>query len=191
MKRALFLAFILISLNSVAQKFKVTPDGLVNAEDSLKHFVVLRFDSLSAAELFARSLNCIEQVWKNTDLLNMERKEGEYLVEKVRTKNTLIARGSFTIKIYVNLSYTLKLNFKNSKIKYEIADLEMSSKNSYGEGTPFYFKSTDGVEWSFFTKEGVPVEKQQKALRQLENYFNNQLTELKISILSPASKVDF
>jgi hypothetical protein len=191
MKTVFFLVSLLFAASAFSQRVKVTPDGLVNADDMSKHYVVIRFDSVTAKELFERSYRYIEHSGKNPDIISINKKEPEFIHVKTYKKNAVPAKGSLGIKFYISLHYTLNLDFKDNKIKYEIVDLEMTNINSNGDDTPFYFKSLDGLAWSFYNKEGVPVEKQNTARELLENYFNNQIMDLKSSILAVSSKTDF
>jgi hypothetical protein len=191
MKSLFFLATLLVAVSASSQRLKVTPHGLVNADDPSKDYVVIHVDSVSAKDLFSRSYVYLEHVPVNSVGNQVNKKEPEYIHVKIYKKNAVPAKGSLGIKFYISLHYTLNLDFKDNKIRYEIADLEMTNLNTNGEETPFYFRSTDGLAWSFYNKEGLPVEKQNTAREMLENYFNNQIMDLKSSILSVSSKADF
>jgi len=191
MKSLFFLASLLITASTFSQRLKITPDGLVNADDPSKHYVVIHFDSLVANDLFTRTYNYVEHSGKSPDITQVTKKESEHIHVKMYKKNAVQAKGSLGIKFYISLHYMLNLDFKDNKIKYEITDLEMTNLNTNGEDTPFYFKNTDGLSWSFYNKDGTPVEKENTAREQLENYFNNQIMDLKSSILSVSAKTDF
>jgi hypothetical protein len=191
MKSLFFLTSLLIAGSTFSQRLKVTPDGLVNADDPSKHYVVIHFDSLKANDLFTRSYSYVEHSGKSPDITQVTKKESEYIHVKMYKKNAVLAKGSLGIKFYISLHYTLNLDFKDNKIKFEITDLEMTNLNTNGEDTPFYFKNTDGLSWSFYNKDGTPVEKENTARELLENYFNNQIMDLKSSILSVSAKTDF
>jgi hypothetical protein len=191
MKSLFFFASLFITVSTFSQRLKVTPDGLLNADDPSKHYVVIHFDSVTANDLFARSYSYVEHSGKSPDITQVTKKEAEYIHVKISKKNAVQAKGSLGIKFYISLHYILNLDFKDNKIKYEITELEMTNLNTNGEDTPFYFKNTDGLSWSFYNKDGTPVEKENMAREQLENYFNNQIMDLKSSILSVSSKTDF
>jgi hypothetical protein len=187
----LFSLFSILGFYADAQKYIVTPNGLVNADDTTKRYVVIYIDSLSAKELYKRSYKFIGQTWKNPEIAKDGKKEGEYLYVRIFAKNALTAKGSFGIKFNLDLRYSLHLNFKDDKIKYEIVDLEMNDISPYSEDTPFYIKSNSALSRSIFDKDGTLIEKQKSVKKQLENYFNNQITELKDQLIAASSKVDF
>jgi hypothetical protein len=186
----LFSLFTLLSLVSYSQKFVVAPAGLVNADDTSKHYLVIRIDSLPAKELYNRSARFIDQNWKNPETPK-EVKPGEWIRVKVYAKNAIVAKGSFGLKYNLDLRYRLYLNFKDGKVKYEIADLEMNNNSPYEDDGPFYIQSNSTLNRSIYNKVGILIEKEKAAKNQLENYFNNQVTELKVALIAPASKTDF
>jgi hypothetical protein len=191
MKPSIFLfLFIILCLSSFSQKLLVAPGGLVNADDTAKHYVVIRIDSLSAMELYKRSARFVEQNWKNPETAR-EGKEGEWLRVKIYAKNSIVAKGSFGLKFNLDFNYHLHLDFKDGKVKYEITDLDMNNNSPYEDDGPFYIQSNSTLNRSIFNKDGVLIDKQKPAKKQLENYFNNQITELKVSLIAPSSKTDF
>ena len=186
----LFCLSCLLYLNSFSQKLIATPKGLMNADDTTKRYVVIRVDSLSAMELYKRSARFIEQNWKNPEAAR-EGKEGEWLRVKIYAKNAIVAKGSFGLKFNLDLNYHIRLDFKDGKVKYEILDLEMNNISPYGEDAPFFIQSNTALTRSIYNKDGILIEKEKAAKKQLEDYFNNQITELKVSLIAPSSKTDF
>jgi hypothetical protein len=190
--KQLFLCSLLslVCSFSFSQKLVVAPGGLVNAEDTSKHYVVLRIDSSSAMDLYNRSLRFVEQEWKNAEL-QKEGKAGEWLLAKIYAKNAIVAKGSFGLKFNLDLNYRIRLDFKDGKVKYEILDLQMNNISPYGEDAPFLIQSNSTLTRSIYNKNGLLIEKEKTAKKQLEDYFNNQITELKGALTPPSSKTDF
>ncbi len=191
MKRTLLLSlFIMSGLSSFPQKFIVEAAGLVNADDTSKHYLVIRIDSLSVVELYNRSVRYVEQNWKDPEM-QKEEKGGEWLLVKIHAKNAIVAKGSFGLKFNLDLNYRLRLDFKDGKVKYQILDLEMNNISPYGEDAPFLIQSNTTLTRSIYNKEGVLIEKEKAAKKQLEDYFNNQIMQLKLSLMVTSSKTDF
>ena len=94
------------------------------------------------------------------------------------------------MKIYINVKYSTNLDFKDGKIKYEIADLEMDTHAPNGDPYPFLYRAS-GMVWALYNKDGTPVKKQSGAREQLEIYLNEQVAAFIKGIQTPASKGDF
>jgi hypothetical protein len=190
--KQLFLVslFGIFCLQAFSQRLNVTPAGLVNADDTSKHYVVIRIDSLSAKELYDGSVRFVQRNWKSPEM-PVEGKEGDWMMVKIYAKNAIVAKGSFGLKFNLDLKYHLRLDFKDGKIKYQVQDLEMNNMSPYGEDAPFLIQSNSALTRSIYNKDGVLIEKEKAAKNQLENYFNNQITELRASMVITSSKADF
>jgi Domain of unknown function (DUF4468) with TBP-like fold len=174
----LFLLAIFFHISTYAQRFAVTPRGLVNAEDSSRHYVVILADSVPAKDLYARAYAYIQRNLNNADLVNSEKAEGEYLRVKTYDADAIAAKGSLGLKMLLNLGYSLNLNFKNGKVKYEIVDLNINTVAESGLSHPYYIPFTKGMVWCLYNKDGYVPRKGQETKDQLEKYFNDRLSAM-------------
>ena len=56
MKRLMFILFASISITTYGQKLVVTPNGLKNAEDNEKNFIVLNLPEMTAQQLYEKTI---------------------------------------------------------------------------------------------------------------------------------------
>jgi hypothetical protein len=169
------LAFI-FQTTAYAQRFAISPKGLVNAEDSSRHYVVILADSVPAKDLYARAYAYIQHYSKNVDLVSSEKAEGEFLRIKTYEADAIAAKGNLGLKMLLNLGYSLNLNFKNGKVKYEIVDLNINTIAESGISHPYYIPYTKGLVWCLYNKDGYVPRKGQETKDELEKYFNDRLT---------------
>jgi hypothetical protein len=192
MKKALLLASaFIISFFTYSQSFILSSSGLLNAGDTSKHFVVIKVDSVSAKDLYARSYFYIEHNWKNPDFANSGKVEGEFLHINTYAKNVCSSKAGLGMKNPIDIKYSLNLDFKDGKIKYEIIDLEMTGHSSNGTPFIYYLVSPGGMVWAMYGKDGEIKGSQESAREQLETYFNTQLADYVKAVSSAAKKEDF
>ncbi len=191
MKLALFLTFaISSSVYSQAPGLIISPNGIINAFDTSKHFVVIHIDTVSAKELYNRSYDYILHTWKNPEIANSGKVEGEFLHVNTFVKAAFIYIAGLA-KYGIDIKYSLNLDFKDGKIKYEIKDLDMSGHS--GDGTPFeyYLLSPGGFANAMYSKSGELKGSQESAKKELEAFFNEQLKSFITAVSVPVAKQNF
>jgi hypothetical protein len=171
----LFLLLATISIATRAQNFIITPKGLTNAADSSKRYIVINVDSVSARDLYTRVYSYIQRTWKNPEFTNNGRIEGELLHVKNYAADAIVARGNLGMKLYLNLRYSLNLDFKTGKVRYEIVDLNINTTADNGTSNSYYIPYTKGLVWCLYNKDGTVPKKGEGTKDQLEKYFNDQL----------------
>jgi Domain of unknown function (DUF4468) with TBP-like fold len=184
------LSFFFLSISTYSQSFIITSNGLKSVSDSTKSYIVIYVDSVSAKDLYSRAYSYIQHTWKNPDIANNGKVEGEFLHVKTFVSAAVIAKGNLGAKIPLDFKYAVNLDFRDGKVKYEIADLDIETSPSAGD-YPFFIEYHKGLVWCMYEKDGTVVKKQQGTKDQMESYFNSQLLELKKALLSPPSKNDF
>ncbi|NRT14693.1 hypothetical protein HNP99_001037 [Flavobacterium sp. 28A] len=172
MKKIILLALILFSTVSLAQKFKVTPNGLKDSENLEKSFVVIPIDGKTAKELYDESIKFINKNYKSPEDVIKGKTEGEFLKFETYASGFITIKNGWT-NVPFSAKYTIELTFKDGKVKYEIIELDMY--NSTDKGLPLTF--TGGtMSWSVYNKKGEL--KKEGVDTSIENYFNGYLMSI-------------
>ena len=182
MKKLILIILIPFYTLSYGQNFVVTPNGLRDEKDIEKTFVVIQADSMTAKQLFDNAMRYIKVSYNNPDYVIKSKIEGDYL-KFITRGNSLCVLG----REIIDCTYTTVLNFKDGKVKYEIADFEMFTTDRYRSSklSVHFIKST----WllGIYNKEGVL--KEDLAKRSIENYFNTEMKSV-ITFLKGKAKLE-
>jgi hypothetical protein len=182
MKKLILLTTIFISTMTYGQKFNVTPDGLRDLNDNEKTFVVINAEGKAAKELFDNALKYINKNYKSPDDVIKAKTDGEYLKFMTHVDNFLVVSNSGA-KIIINADYTIELNFKDGKAKFEIISLDMYAKNG-GYKVLFTGGAFDG--YPIYNKKGDLKRPETKT--EIETYFNAQINLLSEFLLGKSEK---
>jgi hypothetical protein len=169
MRNFLLLALILFSFSTFAQKLQVTPNGLRNSEDSEKSFVIIPVEGKTAKQLYDESVKYINKNYKSAEDVIKGKIEGEYLKFVTYAPKFILLKNGF-VKVPFDAKYTIELNFKDGKAKYEISELEMNSDGGYLSFTG------SGISYFIYNKKGEL--KREDAKNNIEEYFNRNLSSL-------------
>ena len=170
MKKIIILTLIAFTLNINAQKWNVQPNGLRDAVDITKTFVVITIENKAAKQLYEETLKYINKNYKNAKEVIKGNIENEYLkFVSYDPKFTELKVG--WNKIPWNTKYTVELNFKDGKVKYEIIELEIYNDGNY----PLSFQGS-GMSFYIYKKNGEL--KMPDAKTNIEDYFNNKTKSL-------------
>jgi len=169
----ILLTLLSLSVLTYGQKLIVTPNGLRDSNDIEKAFVVLSADGKTAKQLYDNAIKYINKNYKSPDDVIKGKIEGEYLKFITHVSNFLVDLNHGA-KILFDADFTIELNFKDGKVKFEIISLDMY--NSAGYKILF----TGGVMEGFpiYNKKGELKRSETKI--EIETYFNsliNSLTE--------------
>ncbi len=170
MKKILLLALILFSSLTFAQKLKVTPNGLKDSENSEKSFVVIPVEGKTAKQLYDETVKYINKNYKSAEDVIKGKTEGEYLKFVTYAPKFISVKNGWD-KIPFNAKFTIELNFKDGKVKYEIIELEMYNDAKYN-------LSFTGSGLSFFIYNKNGELKKEDAKNNIEEYFNGNLLSL-------------
>lgn len=170
MKKIIFIFFILFCNLSFGQSFIVTPNGLRDAQDLEKSYVVIKVDSMTARQLYDNAMRYIAFNYKNPDNVIKSKVEGEYLKINTRGINICVI-GKQTL---VDGKYTTEISFKDGKVKYEIIELEMYTTDRYGDGglTVNFIQSCSICSGIYNKKE---ILKEITGKIGIESYFNQEI----------------
>lgn len=169
MKKLVLLSMVLISTLTYSQKIVVTPNGLRDANDNEKTYVVINAEGKSAKQLYDNAVKYINKNYKSPDDVIKGKTDGEYLKFITHTSNFLVVNNSGA-KISIDCDYTIELNFKDGKIKLEIIALDMYAQTG-GYKVLFTGGAFDG--YPIYNKKGDLKRPDTKA--EIEAYFNSQI----------------
>lgn len=171
MKKLLFFLMIGICTLTYGQKLSVTPDGLKDADDPEKTFLVINVEGKTAQQLYDNALKYINKTYKDPEQVIKGKTEGEYLKFITHVPEFLFVKNS-GMKVFFASNYTTELSFKDGKVKYEILNLEMYNPNNM---IPLYFVG-GGLDWFIYNKKGDL--KREEAKTQIEDYFKGEIYKL-------------
>ena len=172
MRKVLLLLFLTITLACMSQSFVATPDnGLVDANDNTKNYVVIPFEGKSAERLYALTQNFRQKQYVNPDRVIRGDIINEFLSINTFTSN-FITITYMGISMPVKASFTVGFSFKDNKVKFEITDVDMRFENKGMAATDIIPYISNGISWGIFYKNGKPMKDLQE---QYQNYFNKYL----------------
>ncbi len=172
MKKLILLTLIALSTISYGQKINVTPNGLRDLNDNEKTFVVINAEGKSAKQLYDNALKYINKNYKSPDDVVKGKTDGEYLKFITHVDNFLVVINSGA-KIPINADYTIELNFKDGKAKFEVIALDMYAQNG-GYKVIFTGGAFDG--YPIYNKKGILKRPDTKT--EIESYFNQQISSI-------------
>ncbi|HUS87508.1 MAG TPA: DUF4468 domain-containing protein [Bacteroidales bacterium] len=183
MKYFTLLFFIAIGAFSYGQQLIVTPDGLRDAEDIEKTYVVINAEGKTANQLYDNALKFINKNYKSPDDVIKGNIQGEYLKFITHVPDFLVVNNSGA-KILIDADYTIELNFKDGKAKYEIIFLDM-----YWQNGPYKVLFTGGALEGYIIYNKKGELKRPETKTDIENFFNAQIESI-TEFLSGKSEKD-
>jgi hypothetical protein len=173
MKKLFLFTFItILSTFTYGQKINVTPEGIRDLNSNEKTFVVLNVEGMTSKQLYDNALKYIYKNYKNPDEVIKGKIEGEYLKFITHISSFLSVNNSGA-NILIDANYTVELNFKDGKVKYEIVSLDMYSPRG-GYRVLFAGGAFDG--YPIYNKKGELKRPETKT--DIETYFNSQIIQL-------------
>lgn len=189
MRKIILLTMIAFSALSFGQSLVVTPIGLKDSIDNEKSYVVINAQGKTAKELYENAIKYINKNYKSPNDVIKGKIEGEYLSFITHASSIAYAQfyptksyGKHQRSFPYDLKYTVELNFKDGKVKYEIISLSMVLSS----GEPNYelhFIEDKGfiiINPGIYSKEGVVINGMAK--RQIEAYYNSQIKSLALAL---------
>lgn len=169
MKKTILLTFIMISTLSFGQRLNVTMNGLRDSNDNGKSFVVINAEGKTAKQLYDNAIRYVNKTYKNPENVIKGKTEGEFLKFITHVSNFLIVNNAGA-KISIDGDYTIELNFKDGKVKFEVVSLDMYSRTG-GYRVLFAGGAFDG--YPIYNKKGELKRPDTKS--EIEIYFNSQI----------------
>ena len=132
MKKLLLLLFVSSLFTVNAQEFEVRK--LIIEEGSnaskgtfeyMKPMMVLEVEG-TPTELYNKAINWVNETYKNPEEVIKGKVEGDYL-RLDGFKSNLTQQSALGMTYYYDVRYTVKLNFKDDRFKYEITKMEYTN----------------------------------------------------------------
>jgi hypothetical protein len=174
MKKLVLFSLIALCTFTYGQKLNVTPNGLRDANDNEKTYVVINCEGKTAQELYNNAIKYINKKYKNPDEVIKSKIEGEYLRFNTYKPTFLLLKNS-GVNILFKANYTTELSFKDGRVKYEITELNIINDSNFS----LVFTGS-GIQWFIYNKNGEL--KRADAKTQIEDYFKGEILTISQSL---------
>ncbi len=167
-KYILFIFFLGIGLHSFGQRWVVTPQGLRDANDTTKKYIIIRTGNLSAKNLYDRALKYIDL--NNADSAKVIRNKWDSvdLIFDTYVPLLLIYDDLFG-RFPIEAEYATELRFYQGMVRYEIISLNMKEADSDHQ---LLIRGKYLQAFIVYKSNGKLYKPQTKS--EIENYFNLQ-----------------
>ncbi|WP_231489862.1 DUF4468 domain-containing protein [Pedobacter sp. Leaf170] len=174
-KTILILMLSVVCTSAFSQSFKLTPNGFVNAADTTKNYVVIDVPNKKQTDLYKSSLLYFSKLYVSP-------KEVMTLIENQSIILNGVEKQAVKMKVlYLNpswdINHTSNYEFKDDKVK---VNFNINKISTY-TGDIFREKTMR----DFFNKRGEV--KDEKAIKSIEEYFNQGLKKYAESLTSQKS----
>jgi len=169
MKKVLTILATLLPLMAAAQTFTLTPQGLVNADDQSKTYVVVEMPG-TQAELYAKAKTAVVSMW-NSPKDAMSYNEPDIIVVNGYSANAAHFRKWGRDNVF-GMEYRLQIQFKDGRIRIN-APVIGSLDYANGQGTMLIEAGDNSTSQHItraFDKNGKVRFKDFN--ENVENYFN-------------------
>lgn len=168
-KLTIALIFTFISLSCFSQQFELTPEGLRDATDASKDFLVIPVEGKSASDLYSISKRYINEKMSNPKFAIKADVNGEYLRYGLFVPE-VFSFSKMLVSLKVDATYQVEMRFRDGRIRYNIMDMDLRFQEGDNE---FYIAAGRMKGWAFYDTKGKLLMKNEK--QKLENYFNNEV----------------
>jgi len=168
MKKILLILSMIIVSSIVNAQFKLTIDGLINAEENSKAYTVCSFDETSKEKLFNNVLAFVTKSYVSAkDVVSKVDNE-------VITINAIHPQQIKAKLLKYDMKFVMVISFRDNMIKIDAPTFECTSEF---DGKP-YRLVIQGSNWglgdevtnALFNKNGKP--KLEKSIIEIETFFN-------------------
>lgn len=175
--RILSLLLILTPFFANAQQFVATPEGLRDAENTERSFLVFDFPGKTSKDLYDITNKFIQVNYVHPDNIIKGDFEGEYLrISTFSEKVIFLQKGFIGDRYYADIRFLASFEFRDGRMKFEIDNIFFTQNAG---GSSFDYIRTGALTWGIFDKKGKPVK---DFNIQLENYFNKYVSDLLLFI---------
>lgn len=165
----LFLAFSLFAFGQTEQAYKFE-----YSETGINDFIVTKVEGKSTKEIYTKTINWINETYKNPDIVIKMKIENE----KVRI-NGIASDLLFVRKMSFNLDYVIEISVKDNKYKFELISLTATEQQ------------TDYKKILNFKTDSKLIKNFGDSPNKIENYFNGLNENLKNYILNEKKNNDW
>ena len=185
MRKLLLLLFATSLFQLNAQEFEtrtlVVEEGTNAAKGTyqyLKPMMVLEAEGTST-ELYQKAINWVNETYKNPEEVIKGKVEGDYLRLEGFTSN-LLQQNVIGVMYYYNVRYTVQVNFKDGRFKYEITKMEQYFPSSeYSSSEWVNLISDKEVGFKTANRKGKAKKDGVANLKAVKEYFENLGTSIK------------
>lgn len=179
MRNLLLLLFVTSVFQLNAQEFEtrtlVVEEGTNAGKGTfqyLKPMMVLEAEGTSK-ELYQKAINWVNETYKNPEEVIKGKVEGDYLRLEGFTSNLIRANVIGTI-FYYDVRYTVKINFKDGRFKYEISKMEQYFPASqYSTSQWISLMSNKEIGYKTANRKGKPKKDGVANFKAVKEYFQN------------------
>ena len=179
MRNFLLLLFVTSLFQLNAQEFEtrtlVVEEGTNAAKGTfqyLKPMMVLEAEGTSK-ELYQKAINWVNETYKNPEEVIKGKVEGDYLRLEGFTSNLIRANVIGTM-FYYDVRYTVKLDFKDGRFKYEISKMEQYFPASqYSASQWISLMSNKEIVFKTANRKGKLNKDGVANLKAVKEYFEN------------------
>jgi len=173
MKRLVILAFmiIVVYLSAEVPQWVFTKDGLRDALDETKDYLVLEVEGATASDLYGQAMRYVQETYLNPDDVIKGNTPDEYL--RINTfVSSFFKYNNSGAKLDIDATYYIELRFRDGRVRYEIGDLKMKTKSN---SLPVnYIGGT--FSHSIYSNNGSIRKPESKT--DIETYFNARVADL-------------
>ena len=179
MRNLLLLLFVTSIFQLNAQEFEtrtlVVEEG-TNASkgtfEYIKPIMVLEVEGTST-EIYNKAINWVNVTYKNPEEVIKGKVEGDYL-RLDGFKSDLTQMSVIGTTYYYDVRYTLKLNFKDGRFKYQITNMEWYTPSSqYSTGGWFNLMTDGEVGYKTANRKGKAKKNGVANFNAIKSYFEN------------------
>ena len=172
MKKVVLVLAIGISMGASAQSYSVMPDGLKDAANPEKTFLVINVEGKTAKQLYDEAIKYVNVTYKNPSAVMRGNINGEFLSFATHTNTFYI---DTYLKRNISVEYMTSLTFKDGKVKYEIHELEMVCNETRPQVNLHF--SGGMLQYSIYNNSGKLRKEDTK--KDLESHFNYSIIAIK------------
>jgi uncharacterized protein YdgA (DUF945 family) len=170
MKKILLSFAVFISSLSFGQKYVLTTDGLKDAENTDRTFLVIKIPG-SSKELYDRMLKYAEKNFKAPVTVIKEQTDNESVILKTNLES-FISIKYMGANTFYNVKFTTEITFKDGRIKYEVKDFEAGNTR-----LKIPYIATKESQWYGFYDQNK-VLKMDAEKQKIEDYFETQIKSI-------------
>lgn len=190
LKNKLLLIIFFLPLSLCAQTLILTPNGFRNSKNMDKDYVVIEVKGKTAKELYSNAINYIERTYKSPKDVIKGTVENEFLSFDSYSSDIAKMSNMFSWK-KLNATYSIRLSFKDNKVKFEIISLNMYTYMA-GDRIPVALRMNNSVGWGIYRKNGKFYMKKMKVTKtEIENFFNSFIKALKVGLINGGKSDDW
>jgi len=180
----ILLATLFTVLSTFSQEFTVTPDGLRDASNNDKSYVVINTADKTPEQNYNNALKYIYKTYKNPKEVIKSDIKSEYLRFDSFVSDFLIVNNAGA-KIPNDAKFTITLSFKGSRVKFELTNLSIYNSSGY----EVLFSGGAFSGFPIYNKKKTKL-KRPDTKKDIEVNFNNIINNIKSYLLEDVKSSD-